>query len=248
MVGTKEAKEKEMKEPLTEIEIEQEIAKMRIKKRKEVKDTTRPPPNKKRRKWRIEFRKDLQQKRKRHFSQAEEEEEEIVKRRKRKLAKTDTIDGEAHNKYQPKNSNTQSTQSATANIEESNAKKKEKIEKENISFFPIFNFTATRQKGDGENSHKCKANSKLSCAANHPHTKLNHSVKVNVKSTPSPSSTPNQPMQAQWNFRKKLKAVPYQYKPLNQHFFKINQEQGLEGLTRSESKSLMTPTTTNPTL
>ena len=87
MVGAKEAKvkEKEMREPLTEQEIEEEITKMRSKKRKEIRDTPKSPPKKKRKRWRLELRKDLQQKRKREFSQAEKE-REVIEKKRRKIA------------------------------------------------------------------------------------------------------------------------------------------------------------------
>ena len=47
-------------------------------------DVPRPPPSKKMKRWRLELRKDLQQKRKRHFDQAEKEKEQNERTKRRK--------------------------------------------------------------------------------------------------------------------------------------------------------------------
>ena len=225
MVGNKEAREKEeeRREPLTEQEIEQEIVRMKNKKRKtEMGDTGKPPPTKKRRKWRIEFRKELKQKRIREFSQAENEKEEREKKRRKigenlpgKVSKnSEAMD--AHGKDQQlsllsKNSN-------------QNEKKIHDFCLENPSkHFPIFTFNAVRQKEEWEGNHNFKP--KPSQQPNKRKVQKN----FQAKNKPSQNSTTKQ-----GTGRRKLILPTFKYKPLHEHFQSTKQKANLEGLEESE--------------
>ena len=213
MMGNKEAKEKEkeVREPLTDQEIEQEIIKMKNKKRKsEIGDAGRPPQNKKRRKWRIEFRKDLQQKRIREFSQAENEMQRETKRRK---------------------INAQQKDQQSSLLKNSNQNQKEISQnhlKNNSKYFPIFTFNAVRQREEWEDNHSYKAK------PSQPATKGKVQKIVKTKKKPSQSPTPTQPKQAR--IRRKLDVPTFNYKPLDQHFPSTKQMAFFEGLIESESR------------
>ena len=249
MVGNKESKEKEQEEnePLTEQEIEQEINKMRSKKRKEMNDFPRPPPSKKMKKWRLELRKELQQKRKRDFNQAEKEKEKKERKKRKNIDSKEenlsTIEAEetkvlmtAQDQNQHLTSNINSSKNEILSSVKSNLSlesKKAENENENI-YFPIFKFTANRQKERGGNCHNVKANSKPSSTANHPPTRIKRKPRPKPKPNPKPSLTPNQPKQVQQSRSKGPKIYPSNLTKISQYFNPIKK---IAGLNENESES-----------
>ena len=246
MVGDKEAnreKEKEEKDPLTEEEIEQEIIKIRNKKRKEMNDGPRLPPSKKRKRWRIELRKELKEKRKRDYSQAEKDIENIERSKKRKITNTEEENllskenlPRKENLSDPETEETDAhkhSQQAISNINENNLKipseskpkpmKNETslIDSEKNLHFPIFQFTASRQKGKG-NCHNYKANSKPSHTTTRPPERI--TPKMEPKSNPTKSSTLKQPKQVQ-NRSRGPKFNPCNYKKISQYFNPISENE-----------------------
>ena len=184
---------------------------MKNKKRKnEIGDTGKPPQNKKRRKWRIEFRKELQQKRIREFSQAENEMQRETKRRKKNAQQEDQQSNLSNNSIQNQKEISQNTL------------------KNNSKYFPIFTFNAVRQREEWEDNHIYK--SKPSQTA----TKGKVPKKIKTEKKPSQSPTTKQPKQAR--IRKKLDVPTFNFKPLNQHFQSTKQMAYYEGLVESESR------------
>ena len=245
-VGAKEIKEKEVEEQLTEQEIEEEILRMRNKKRKEIGDTGRPP-GKKRRRWKLEHRKEMQLKRRREFSQAEREDHEIqvYKRRKteseihegdtggtfqdrRKFGNRDTLEVEAE-KILPHSEGKEKLDSSEVIQEhdiifqgrdqqfarnyfnsDSNSNqnvKRDRKNSENVQYYPIFKFSAVRQKGGEDTQVEYKANLKLSQKTSHPST-------TTIRESAKPRS----------KVKPKLKLPPYSFKPLNHHFLSTKQK------------------------
>ena len=187
---------------------------MRSKKRKEMKDTPRPPPSKKRKKWRLELRKELQQKRKQDFSQAEKEKENI-ERKRRKITPTENEIPQGENQekgYTEEGKYCPQQQGPKTEVPHEISQHSSPNAKQNQSYFSIFKFTAVRQKGES------KVNTKPSTTQKPPPKRKN----VN----PNQSSTLKQPKQPQITRIKGLKMPPYNFKKISEFFNPITNTVG----------------------